>query len=148
MAPLIVLLGSFLIIFAIRRFGLGQEDSGPAGRMALAIMFVFTGVAHFFMIESMSRMLPDFVPFRPEIIVLSGVAEIVLGLGLVFERTYRLAGILMILFLVAILPSNVYAAIMRVEVGGHAAGPVYLLFRVPLQMLFIGWAYYFALRRG
>ena len=91
-------------------------------------------------------MLPDFVPLRPEVILLSGVLEIVLGGGLAWERTRRWAGILAVVFLLAILPSNIYAAFARIDVGGHAAGPVYLLFRVPLQMLFIAWAYYCAVR--
>lgn len=36
----------------------------------------------------------------------------------------------------------------RVEMGGHGAGPAYLLLRVPFQFLLIGWAYRFAVRRG
>jgi len=35
-----------------------------------------------------------------------------------------------------------------VEMGGHGAGPAYLLLRVPFQFLLIGWAYWFAVRRG
>lgn len=147
MAPLIVIVLSFLLIWAVRRFAFGLGDPVLPGRWALAIMFAFTGVSHFFLTGSMSRMLPDFVPLRPEIILASGLAEIALAIGLLFEKSARTAGILIVLFLIAILPSNIYAAIMRVEVGGHANGPVYLLFRVPLQIFFIWWAYYFAVRR-
>jgi uncharacterized membrane protein len=42
----------------------------------------------------------------------------------------------------------VYAAINRVEMGGHGAGPMYLLVRAPFQLLLIGWAYWFAVRPG
>lgn len=39
------------------------------------------------------------------------------------------------IFLLLVLPSNIYAAWQRVDFGGHAAGPVYLLVRIPLQLL-------------
>jgi uncharacterized membrane protein len=44
--------------------------------------------------------------------------------------------------------ANVYAAINRVDMGGHGAGPMYLLVRAPFQLLLIGWAYGFAVRTG
>jgi len=34
-----------------------------------------------------------------------------------------------------------------VGMGGHLWGPVYLLIRVPLQLLLIGWSYWFAVSR-
>src|SRR5262245_51069350 len=39
----------------------------------------------------------------------------------------RYTGIALCLFLLLILPSNVYAAFQRIDFGGHGAGPVYLL---------------------
>ena len=47
----------------------------------------------------------------------------------------------MLLFL---LPINIYAAIMYVPMGGHGWGPIYLLIRVPLQLLLMVWTYRFA----
>ena len=38
-------------------------------------------------------------------------------------------------------------AIRRVDMGGHNLGPMYLLVRVPLQLILIGWVYWFAVRR-
>ena len=34
-------------------------------------------------------------------------------------------------------PANVHAAIQHVAIGGHEAGPVYLLIRLPLQLIVI-----------
>jgi uncharacterized membrane protein len=56
-------------------------------------------------------------------------------------------GICVIAFLIVVLPANIYAAIHRVDVGGHSLGPMYLLVRVPLQLILIGWTYWFAVRR-
>jgi uncharacterized membrane protein len=49
--------------------------------------------------------------------------------------------------LVLFFPANIYAAFTRVDMGGHAWGPVYLLIRAPLQLVLIGWAYGFVARK-
>ena len=62
-----------------------------------------------------------------------------------FARSF-LVGLTIIGFLVAVFPSNIYAAIRRTDFGRHAAGPRYLLARAPLQLLLIFWTYWFVLR--
>jgi uncharacterized membrane protein len=59
----------------------------------------------------------------------------------------RYTGIALGVFLLLVLPSNVYAAFQRIDFGGHGAGPAYLLVRVPLQLFLIGWIYWFAVRQ-
>ena len=54
----------------------------------------------------------------------------------------RLTGLCLILILIAILPANIYSAIQRVDFGGHGAGPLYLLVRVPFQLFVIWWTYF------
>jgi uncharacterized membrane protein len=44
--------------------------------------------------------------------------------------------------LIGILPSNIYAAINRVDFGGHGVGPAYLLVRIPFQLFVIWWTYF------
>jgi uncharacterized membrane protein len=63
------------------------------------------------------------------------------AVGLLIPATSRLTSWCLIAFFVAVLPANVYGALNRVGVGEH--GPAYLWFRVPLQVLFIGWVWYF-----
>lgn len=52
----------------------------------------------------------------------------------------------LIAFLILVFPANIYAALNRVDMGGHEWGPMYLFARVPPQLLLIGWAYWFAVR--
>lgn len=56
------------------------------------------------------------------------------------------AHLFLIAFLILVFPANIYAALNRVDMGGHEWGPMYLLARVPLRLLLIGWAYWFAVR--
>lgn len=53
----------------------------------------------------------------------------------------KLTGACLVAMLVAVLPSNIYSAFAHVPFGGHDAGPVYLLVRIPFQILLIGWVY-------
>jgi len=58
-----------------------------------------------------------------------------------------LVGWCIIIYLIAIFPSNIYAAVQRIPFGGHSIGPRYLLVRLPLQGLLIGWTYLFTVKR-
>jgi len=116
------------------------------GRVGLALMFLFTASGHFIRTRPMSEMLPSWVPRRIAIIYVTGVLEMVGAIGLLTSQAYRLAGTCLLLFLVAVLPANIYAALNRVGMGGHEQGPAYLLVRVPLQLVIMGWTYWFAVR--
>jgi len=86
------------------------------------------------------------MPMRLRVIHVTGVFELLAAVAILITPLARLTGLLLCGFLLLILPSNVYSAFKRVDFGGHAAGPVYLLVRIPLQFLLIGWIYWFAVR--
>jgi uncharacterized membrane protein len=143
-----ILVGSFGLLTAAGKLThSGRIDMRRRGQISLALLFVFTGVGHFVQTEQMVEMLPGWVPNRTVIVWASGVFEWVLAAGLLIPRYARLAGVCAIAFLVLVFPGNVYAAMNRVEMGGHGAGPAYLLVRAPFQLLLIAWAYWFAVRR-
>ena len=64
------------------------------------------------------------------------------AIGVWIPRLMRVAGLCLIVMLMGLLPANIYSAIYRVEFGGHAAGPAYLLIRVPFQLLVMWWTYF------
>src|SRR5215831_8565183 len=117
------------------------------GRIGVALVFVFTGLGHFVRTSAMAQMLPNRVPMRVPIVHASGVFELLAAGAILIPRVSRLTGIVLCIFLLVILPSNIYAAFKRVDFGGHGAGPVYLLVRVPLQLFLIGWIWWFTVRR-
>jgi uncharacterized membrane protein len=142
-----LLIGPYLLLTAAGSVCPGLTlDAHLRGRLGLSMVFLFTGSGHFIKTRPMSEMLPPWVPGRIAIIYVTGVLEIAGAVGLLVPTTSRLAGICLILFMLAVLPSNVYAALKRVDMGGHGEGPRYLLVRVPLQLLLMAWAYWFAVR--
>ena len=144
-----LLIGPYLILTAVTRvWGTIRIEPHLRGRISLAIVFVFTGLGHFIMTEPMAQMLPPWVPMRMPIIYITGVVELAAAAGLLVPRLCRLTGIYLIAFLILVLPANIYAAINRVEMGGHSMGPPYLFIRIPLQLILIIWTYWFAVRKA
>jgi len=116
----------------------------------MCIMLCFTASGHFMYARGMAMMVPDFVPLKQEAVFWSGIAEILLGIALLFPSSRQAAGIALILLLLLLLPANIRAALLHIDYAQadhNGPGPAYLWLRIPLQLLFIGWVWYFALSR-
>jgi uncharacterized membrane protein len=149
MAPLIFLLASFAVLYLLNRFVMGGRLSTSfIGRASMAVMLIVTGVSHFTNTESMIAMMPDFIPAKREMIYFTGVCELLAVIGLLWNKTARLASILLIVFFILVLPANIAGSLNSVQYGGMEYGPWYLLFRVPLQIFFIWWVWYFGVRQN
>jgi uncharacterized membrane protein len=117
------------------------------GRVGVALVFAFTGVGHFIKTSAMTQMLPTWLPMRFSLIYITGVFELLAAVAILVTPLSRHVGLALCVFLLLIVPSNIYAAWQRIDFGGHAAGPVYLLVRIPLQLFLIGWVYWFTVRK-
>ena len=147
MKPLFVLLISFGLTLLVTLF-FGGLNVGLSGRVAMCIMLVFTAIGHFKFTEGMMMMLPPQVPAKKLIIYLTGVIEIVLGVMLVLKGYITVAGFVLIAFFITLLPANIYAAARKVnyeKADYTGKGLSYLWIRIPMQVLFIWWVYYFAI---
>jgi uncharacterized membrane protein len=149
MAPLIFLLVTFLVLYLLNRFVLGGRLSlSFIGRAAMAVMLMVTGISHFTNADEMVAMMPDVMPAKRELVYFTGVCELAAVIGLLWNKSSRLASILLIVFFVLVLPANIAGSLKSVNFGGMEYGPVYLLFRIPLQAFFIWWVWYFGLRQA
>ncbi|WP_134768170.1 hypothetical protein [Nocardioides sp. 1609] len=84
-----------------------------AARVLLAAVLLVAGVAHFAIAEEFLGQVPTFLPLREEIVLVSGVVELVLGAALLALRGDRLAvlGVVVAVFFVAVFPGNVWQAV-------------------------------------
>ena len=149
MKPLFVLLGAFIISSLLIKLFTKAFDYPLSGRIAMAIMLVFTAIGHFAFTKGMTMMLPDFIPFKTEVIYLTGVIEIIAAIGLLIPGLRVWTGWALILFFILLLPGNIKAAIDHIDYQKatfDGKGPAYLWFRIPLQILFIVWTYLSAIR--
>ncbi len=88
MKPLIVLLSVFVISLLVTKISRGNFEFAMSGRIAMSAMLVFTAVAHFAFTKGMAMMLPHFIPYKTEVIYLTGMIEIAAAVGL-FIPTFR-----------------------------------------------------------
>ena len=144
MKPLIVLLFSFTISLFILKIIKKEYDFALSARIAMSIMLVFTAVGHFAFTKGMSMMIPKFIPFKESFVYLTGMFEILLAIGLLITKFKTISGYALIIFLLLMLPANIYASVNNVNLQKGTLdgnGTRYLWFRMPLQILFIIWTY-------
>jgi uncharacterized membrane protein len=118
-------------------------SSGPkrtVSRGLLAAFFVASGVNHFVSPRFYRAIVPPLLRDDAKLVVdVSGVAEVLGGLGVLLPRTRRAAGAGLVALLVAVFPANVY---MAREPDRFRRFPRWALFaRLPLQPLMIWWAW-------
>ena len=148
MAVLIILFSSWLAFRGIGALGIAAFATWQhSACYALAVMFVFTGIAHFNQMKhDLVRMVPAVFP-RPLLLVyVTGVLEFMGAAGLLVPRFRSLAGICLILLLIALFPANVNAALKGTTLRGKPATPLWL--RAPMQLLFIGLLWWASVTEG
>ena len=108
-----------------------------SGRMGLSDDVLVHGGSHCRQDERGSHRHGSRSVSKPALLVsLTGVLEGLGAVGLLIPATRGLAGLCLVLLLVALLPANVSAARRGVSMRGRAPTP--LLVRIPMQILFVG----------
>jgi uncharacterized membrane protein len=115
-------------------------------RFALALFFIIAGTAHFITPAPYLAIVPSSIPWPTTTVALSGVAEILGGLGVFFRSTRRAAGWWLIVLLLVVFPANIHAISTGMIIGGHPLPAWMLWARLPFQLLFIAWVYRVCLR--
>lgn len=117
--------------------------------LATTIMFVMIGFVHLRKPEQLTYMIANFLPNARTIILLSGLAEIGLGLGLLFSETRFWAAWGLIILLIGLFPANINVAVNQLPPpGGLPAKPWYVWSRLLFQPVYIFWIWYAALSNG
>ena len=113
-------------------------------RCLLAAFFLAAGANHFRMPDLYLGMMPTWLPRPLALVYLSGVAEILGGIGVMFPATSRLAGWGLIILLVAIFPANLHVALQG-RMPGFDFSPLTLWLRLPFQVVLLAWVWWTAI---
>jgi uncharacterized membrane protein len=138
MIVLTILLISWLVFRGVGALGVGAFATWQRSACyALAVMFAFTGVAHFNkMKHDLVRIVPAMFPRLLLLVYFTGILEFMGAAGLLLPRFRSLAGICLIVLLIALFPANVNAAMTGATLAGKP--PTRLWLRAPMQLLLIG----------
>ena len=107
----------------------------------LGLLFVAAGVNHFVNADFYVGIMPPYLPWHRELVYLSGVAEVVLGVMLLVPRFERIAAWGLVALLIAVFPANLHMA-MHPELF-PMFDPAALWGRAALQAPLVAWAYWF-----
>src|SRR5260370_41303965 len=138
MIVLIVLFGTWLAFRGIGALGYPAFATWhDTARYALAVMFTFTGVSHFTKLKhDMVRMMPAIFPKPLLLVYITGVLELLGALGILLPATRALAGICLILFLLAVFPANMKTARGKILRNKKPATATWV--PLPMQGVLIG----------
>ena len=103
-----------------------------AGLAFVFLWFAIGGVAHFVLTDTEMRIVPPFISWPREAVLVSGVFELLGAAGLLWSATRRAAGIGLFLLTLAVTPANVY---MLQQPELFPSVPYWaLIARLPLQV--------------
>jgi uncharacterized membrane protein len=106
----------------------------------LGAFFIAAGINHFLMPRYYESIVPPALEQRKrEVVQVSGVAELLGGVGVLLPRTRRVAGLGLIALLAAIFPANLHMA--RAPERFRRIPRWALYARLPLQPAMMWWAW-------
>ena len=110
-------------------------------KVIFSLLFIAAGANHFRDPKFYEAIMPPYLPWHYALVIISGVAEVVLGIGLLIPKTSVYSAWGLILLLIAVFPANVHMA-MNLELYSNVPAAV-LWLRLPLQGVLIAWAYWY-----
>ena len=113
-------------------------------KISLYIMILFyagAGINHFIRPDFYLKIMPAWLSLHWELVFISGVAEVLCAVLLLFSKTRRLGAWAVIALLIAVFPANIQ---MLLDYK-HDNNPMLwvAILRLPIQLLLIWWAYSF-----
>ncbi len=109
-------------------------------RVGLGAFLVAAGTAHLVVPEAFFGQVPDWVPWRRPVVLVSGIVEITLGAALAVSRRHRVPlGWAVAGLFVAVFPGNVHQAVAGTDAFGLTTDTGRIV-RLLFQPVFVAWA--------
>ena len=107
----------------------------------MAFMYIILGFFHFIKPKPYLHIMPPYIPFPKSMVFLSGLAEIILGIGLLFSftKTFSIYGITLMLTIFF----TVHIYMLQSKEASKGVPEWFLWLRFPIQFLLIWWALFY-----
>ncbi len=109
-------------------------------RYAMSIFYILVGSFHFIIPNTYLKIIPNYIPYHLELVIISGFAEVFLGSLLLIKKCVRQASWGIILLLTTIIPVNIY--IQQSDIILDTRIPWITWGRIPLLLFLMLWAFY------
>ncbi|QLK86538.1 hypothetical protein [Staphylococcus sp. 17KM0847] len=108
-------------------------------RQIVALLFLTAGILHFKREENFRKIVPHYLPLRKEAVWITGIFEVMFGLLLIVKKPGYAFKHVMIAFLWAVFPANIYMARKKLPLGDKSLPNKILYGRLPLQFVLMAW---------
>jgi uncharacterized membrane protein len=113
-------------------------------RFATMLLYVIAGGAHLLSVDKFLLIVPDWVPFPRDVVLLTGLCELAGGIALLIPRLRRWAGLMLALYAVCVFPANIKHALDGIHVPPVPDSWWYHGPRLLLQPVLVWWGLYCA----
>jgi len=119
---------------------MNKADIKSFSIIIMSWFYISIGLSHFTDPNWFLQIVPPYLPYKLELVYISGFFEIIFGIMLITPSLKHYAAWGLILLLIAVFPANIYLA----QTNGAAmnTSPLVAWARLPFQFLFIGIAYW------
>lgn len=109
-------------------------------RFAMSIFYIIVGTFHFLIPNTYIKIIPSYIPYHYELVLISGLIEVILGFLLLYKKCVKQVSWGIILLLTTIIPINIY--LQQSEIILDADIPWITWGRIPLLLFLMLWAFY------
>lgn len=109
-------------------------------RVFLAASIILAGTLHFVIPDPFVKIVPSSLAHPLALVYISGVFEILGGIGLLLPPVSQAAAWGLILLFIAVFPANINMAVNHIDLPGIPDSSVLRWGRLPLQAVLIAWA--------
>jgi len=111
----------------------------PWHQYFIGALFVLAGANHFRQPKIYERIMPPYIPAKPTLVMLTGVAEMIFGFMILTPASQTIAVWGIIILLILFLPVHVY--MLQNKEASMKLPKWVLIFRIPLQFGLMFWAF-------
>ena len=110
-------------------------------------LFIIAGISHFLFIDLFLKVMPPYIPFHRECVLISGLIEIISGMALCIPSFRTLTAWILILLLLAVYPVNIHVA-LNPNIFTDSRIFIFIIYlRLPLQFVLIGAIWHLYIRK-
>lgn len=117
-----------------------REVARSVLRGLLALAYAAVGVIHLKSPGGFLPIVPDWVPWPRQVILVTGLCEIAGAVALMTSRLRWIAGVMLAAYAVCVYPANIKHAVDHVAIGGTRLGWWYHAPRLAFQPVIVWWA--------
>jgi len=112
-------------------------------RVLLAIFMIVAGTLHWVTPDPFVKIVPSFLPYPLSLVYISGVFEILGGIGLLVPPVSQAAAWGLIALFIAVFPANINMAVNQIQMDGIPGSDLLRWGRLPFQAVLIAWAWWY-----